>query len=594
MKRLFLILLLAGTSYAFSIESYYTHATVLENGDLNVYERIAFDLDEQYNEGFRSIRPQDAPSPSSVTVHSVKVNGNGADFYTQTYQGNTEIVWTETFPGKNAVELNYTLKDRVEVFDDFARVCFEHFGAGWPVSAKAFEARMTLPESSRGKDMHFEIYSAKEGEAFVEDLAVVTRISDVPPGNYVGGCYLFFRDSVSASRSASGSALEILKSERESYGSREILAPEEPFPFELFCVPLALMLAILSAAVHIKRRSDPKLPESILPPGRQEPAVVAALVNSSYDEKDLLAATLLELINKGAVDIAELEKKGETSAEVKKERTMLFLKKREGLDEHEQAVVDMIFSQGDEVDLDALAAKFSGITSRAEAMNHPITKAMERFDSVMKSLLQRRKMWELVERAQERKAIAASFGMFVLFFILFFGCVLVDAASYYLEQGSAVFLALIGSFVVLIVSLAYLAYVFITPRPPKELDEEYGGWDAFRRGLQSSRIKEYPPSSAVIWGEILVYATALGLAERVKRHLSELDAFTLKRVEEMERVRRSSYVFYGSALGVRNLSKYGNRSGVRSGGFSGRSSGGWSSRGGGGFSGGRSGGGGFR
>ncbi|MBU0527649.1 hypothetical protein KKE92_04155, partial [Candidatus Micrarchaeota archaeon] len=60
-------------------------------------------------------------------------------------------------------------------------------------------------------------------------------------------------------------------------------------------------------------------------------------------------------------------------------------------------------------------------------------------------------------------------------------------------------------------------------------------------------------------------------------------------VEEMEEISRSTGLVYVSAIGLNNLSKYGNRSG-----YSSRSSGGWSSSGGGGFSGGSSGGGGFR
>ena len=127
--------------------------------------------------------------------------------------------------------------------------------------------------------------------------------------------------------------------------------------------------------------------------------------------------------------------------------------------------------------------------------------------------------------------------------------------------------------------------------------DEYSKWDAFARAIKSSRLKEYPPSSAVIWGEILVYATALEMAEKVKKNFSELDAVTSKRLESLDVVRRSSYRYYDSAIGLYYLKTYGNRSGpvIRShGGFSSSSSGGWSSGGGGGFSGGSSGGGGFR
>jgi uncharacterized membrane protein len=143
----------------------------------------------------------------------------------------------------------------------------------------------------------------------------------------------------------------------------------------------------------------------------------------------------------------------------------------------------------------------------------------------------------------------------------------------------------------MLISCGVLVFIYLKPEVPKRFEKKYAKWAAFERALKSSRIKEHPPSSVVIWGKILVYATALGMTSRVKEHLSELDKLTLKRIEDMDQVRIVSYTFYSSAIRVSNLSKHGSRKGK--GGFSKSSSGGWSS-GGGGFSGGSSGGGGFR
>lgn len=93
------------------------------------------------------------------------------------------------------------------------------------------------------------------------------------------------------------------------------------------------------------------------------------------------------------------------------------------------------------------------------------------------------------------------------------------------------------------------------------MEEKFERWDVFARGLKSSRISEYPPSSFHIWGRILVYATALGMADKVRAHLSELDDLTLKYVEEMEGIGRSTTLVYASASGLRNLSKHGSRGG---------------------------------
>jgi len=178
-------------------------------------------------------------------------------------------------------------------------------------------------------------------------------------------------------------------------------------------------------------------------------------------------------------------------------------------------------------------------------------------------------------------------------FPMVFGAI--DLLPYLWATGNYLYLAyiLIGG-VGALLAIGAIYYFYSLPKLPIGWEKKYSEWDAFSRAVKSSSLKEEPPSAALIWGEILVYATALGLADKVERHLSELDTLLASRLKKMESVRSSSYVVYTSAWGVMNLSKYGNRHGARSSGFSGGSSGGWSS-GGGGFSGGGfSGGGGFR
>jgi hypothetical protein len=233
--------LVAGFSFAFSIDSYYSHVTVLGNGDLQVYEAINFTLDEQYNEGFRDIRKEDFKSLEDISVQSVKLNGEDVPFSLQMNGDQAEIVWKKTVIGANDVELDYTIRDRAQHYNDFSKVCFEHFGANWPASAARFSSKMDMPEAARGKDMHFEIYSYQEGNAFVDDLSVVVEMDDVQPGNYVGGCYLYDKGALETANTVNASALDILNDERQAYGSKTILAPEEEESSTLCCLPIAIL-----------------------------------------------------------------------------------------------------------------------------------------------------------------------------------------------------------------------------------------------------------------------------------------------------------------------------------------------------------------
>lgn len=594
---IFAFLFLFSSANAFSILSCENNAEVLTNGDLLVYEKLVFDLDEVYSEGYRSVRPQDFDSLSSIIVHSVKLNGEDVPYETVLNGGYAEIIWKKTVLGKNTVELNYTLENRVELYDDFARVCYEHYGANWAVPAQTFTSRMTLPEETRGTTMHFEIYSDKKGDAHIEDLSIVTELENVPSGNYVGGCYLFLRGAVNTTNTVSGSAYEILQEEREFYGSESVLEPEfDP----VFCVfPIFFIFLIFAASAYLvynKNKKRPGYPESIIPPEKEEPSVVSVLMRNELSQKDVMAATILRLISRGIVDIVELEKKGSKSAEIKRERTILFLKKKNAkLEPHEKTLIEMLFEKGDEVDLDAMAEEFEKIKTKKDAKKQAIVAELERFEDQIETLLRKGKVYDLRNKRKEKTVSITILAIVVLMILCPFSVLFSEVANTLLaDQNFLAFAVFAVSILGIVISVIYLFANFIQPEAPEKLKEKFAKWAGFMRAIMSSRLKEYPPASAVIWDDIIVYATALGLADKVEKHLSELKSFDMKKIEKMEKIRSSVFVYYSAAYGVRNLSKYGRRSGPRSsGGFSSASSGGWSG-GGGGFSGGSSGGGGFR
>lgn len=603
----FAFLILCASAFSFTIDNYLTDATVQTNGALHVKETITFTITAEdiaqmtQHEGYRSIRLQDYEQLSNIHVNSVKVDGAPAGNRVQQSPDNpenAEIVWTEVHEGQNIVALDYTISNRVELYNDFARICYEHYGANWPASAAIFQSRMTLPEASRGKDMHYQVYSAKQGSSRIEDLTIIVDINDVPSGNYVGACYLFARDSVQTSRTVNASALAILQNERESYAKQ---GPQKPvglldgegspvcccFITFIICTVLAI-----SAAYHTYLQPR-KYPDNLMPPDKEEPAVVAALIRNQFPEKDLFASTLLDLINRGIIDIIELEKKPGETMELKRERTILFLKKRPSdLKPYENAVLDLIFSEKNEVDLDQMAEDYKNVRTKDDAKKLSVEKNMDIYHSEMKKIIQDK---GLLSISNSKEVRVNQLGSITFFLVVFSLCTIPYMVSNVPNMGMDLLAALFISVPGVIILAPLLAYYYSSMKSehPKMYADEYEKWDAFYRAAKSSRLKEYPPGSAVIWGEILVYATALGLAEKVKKHLSELNILLPPRLENVQRMAPRFHTFYASAFAVSNLSKYGNRYGPSTGGFSGRSSGGWSG-GGGGFSGGSSGGGGFR
>lgn len=595
-------LLLCCSVFSFTIDNYLTESTAQPSGSLHVKEAITFTITAQdlsqmsAGEGYRSIRLQDYEQLSNIHLNSVKVNGATVESRVQQSPDNpenAEIVWTTVVEGQNIVILDYTISDRVELYNDFARICYEHYGANWPVPASVFQSRMTLPEASRGKDMHYQIYSSKQGSSHIEDLTIVVDMTNVPAGNYIGGCYLFARDSVHTSRTVNASALAILQDERQSYAKQNPvgLLDGEGAPACCCFSVFILLLALSMVAAYDTYLKPKKYPDNLMPPDKEEPSVVAALLRNEIPEKDLFASTLIDLINRNIIDIIELEKKPGETMELKRERTILFLKKRpDGLKPYENAVLDLIFSDKNEVDLDQMAEDFKSVRTKDEAKKLNVEKNLDLYRSEMEKIIKEKGLWHSSQGKEVRKS---QLGPITFFLMAFSFCIIPYMFSEVPNMGTDVLIALLIGAPGVLALTPLLAYYYSSMKSeyPKMYAEEFEKWDAFRRGAQASRLKEYPPASAAIWGEILVYSTALGLADKVKKHLSELNILLPPRLENVQRATPHFHSFYASAFAVSNLSKYGSRYGS-TGGFSGRSSGGWS--GGGGFSGGHSGGGGFR
>lgn len=591
MKLYLIFLVLISFAFSFSILNYENNVDIQTNGDIIIKEKINFDMDKPYSEGFRSIRKDEFDSIDDIILDNVTLNNEIISSSLYKVENGAEIVWKKVVVGQNLIEINYRIKNRVEKFDDFARLCYEHYGSKWPVSADKFVSKTTPPINASGETVHFQVYSEKNGSATIENRTIVIQIDSVPSGNYVGGCYLFDKTSVQTNRIMNGSAYEILKNERKTYGSVEVLKPEFP-PYEFCCIPIFIIIAII-AYLESKNKLPKRGTENILPPSKDEPAIVAALVRNELPQKDLMAATILQLINQKVLEIIELENKGETSATLKKERTILILKKETELKSHQKALIDMIFSDKKEVDLDALADRFSKIKDTAEAKK--IDEQIRKFNSEQEKIAINYN--ELIKSRNTRLGVIGGLGSVLLFGLCIASVAFFDIFDYidYLNSiGNfitpiTIWISLIASIPLLI----YTAYHYSKQKIPEKYSIEFEKWSGFENAIRSSRLKEYPPSSIEIWGEILVYATALGLADKVKTHLSELGKFSaedLSKINKLDTVRFASYAFYSSTTRVHNVANPAPRS---SGSYSSHSSGGWSG-GGGGFSGGSSGGGGFR
>ncbi len=74
--------------------------------------------------------------------------------------------------------------------------------------------------------------------------------------------------------------------------------------------------------------------------------------------------------------------------------------------------------------------------------------------------------------------------------------------------------------IVFVLILVYYIYVASIKKRNKDANEEYVKWKAFKNFLEDfGEFKDYPMPGVIVWEQYLVYATSLGIAEKVMKQL---------------------------------------------------------------------------
>jgi hypothetical protein len=105
----------------------------------------------------------------------------------------------------------------------------------------------------------------------------------------------------------------------------------------------------------------------------------------------------------------------------------------------------------------------------------------------------------------------------------------------------------ISSFILLIISVIVTTRIPLMVKYNEDFYEEYLQWGAFKNGLSHLvSVKDAKADAVVLWEEYLVYATALGVADKVLKQFQELGMVDAERLNNYHGV----YVFSNSFTGA--------------------------------------------
>jgi uncharacterized membrane protein len=280
---------------------------------------------------------------------------------------------------------------------------------------------------------------------------------------------------------------------------------------------LAYPLMLVALYYRVGKEEEYTVPEylSYVPNPSRKPWQVNLVFHKDVMDMDENAfyATILDLVRRGILSIREAGD-DDVVLEINEEA----IKRDEKLDGYESTTLEFLrrFGEGNmfsfkrfrervEADVKRNRSAAQSYTDWFKALRTPPREALD----LVKQLIEPRKpipIWVIV---------ASFFAVFALIVLL------ANKPAYYIyPQRIAIYgFTLIGEMV-----LSYKMPSYVFGRWKRDYYKEKLEWEAFRKFLSDlAQLKKYAPQDIVIWKEWLVYATALGVADKVVEAMKELN-----------------------------------------------------------------------
>ena len=524
------IILLLCTGYAFAEDRSYSIPSLdmdlfLQNdGSIHVKETIHYSFSGTYNGVYR-----DLPLKNGQILQNVKVSTQGAYSSQEIIDQGTnqrikiylysDAAKTTSISSKDVdVTLEYDLLHVLRFYNDIAELQYKLVGEGWEVPIDQLNAKIHVPSSDGVKYWLNPPYYAKNSSWQGNTLEVTS--GNIPSGDYFEVRMVLPKSQFSANPTngtlINQDALSQIEQIQNDYQN------QLNFKSTLYSILAILMiLAIfIPVIIYFRYGREPKIDyqaeyERDIPTD-DPPALVNAICGPGFSKKigepdmDGFKATIMDLIDRKYL----LMEKESPSKEGYGIDDSMFLKVNPGKDKSslkgfELDILNFLeeFEEDGLISLDQISADLSDretAKSFRDTYNNWKTDIKDKFlsDDQLNKIF--------IKKGDTYLKIFGVVGIIVAAIVFFITITdSLPAAGY----------ALLASIVLGVVSIIS----FILPQKIAgqwtTYGEEYDAkWHNFKKYIQDfSLIKEYPPESVTIWNKYLVYATALGAADAVRK-----------------------------------------------------------------------------
>lgn len=514
------------------VDSLDIYANVNTDGSMDVVETIKWDIEGNLNGVYRDILIEGKNllnSATGITVTDVLVNdepyvssretlknGTSGKYNVNEIDGGVRIkIFSPSEDEYKTTKISYTLNDVVVKYNDIAEMYWNFIGDGWNYGIGSVNIVITVPENLNTLKIfgHGPLNGMSE---IVNENTLTLKVQNLRANEQVDARILMDKDAFTVVKNQKENAIDrILEDEKvlaeDANHKREVA--KVWLYVTIFVVIFAVTLPIISYISF--RRKIPKakfngkyyreLPEDYGPSVMNK---VLFPVTGVLSSKDMLA-TLLDLVRKKYVDIEKIYKDNDKTKKVLDYKLIKIKDNLDDLSEVERYFIDtMIFKDKKEITLKELNKENTkNETSQKEAF-----KEYEKWKEIID-----KKAKEVNVIKEKKTGTGKVIGITVLCTILTVVLLFVGISKDYAD---IMVIAGIGMFILIyeIVGIS-ISVTTLNARTEKGIEHEKM-WKAFKRFLLDfSKLDERGFEDLILWEHYLVYATGLGIADKVIKQL---------------------------------------------------------------------------
>ncbi|MEE8358893.1 MAG: DUF2207 domain-containing protein [Candidatus Hydrothermarchaeales archaeon] len=520
---LFLVILVSVSPvYArdYNLKSATAEIVIDSNGIVHVTESITYTFSGTYKEVFRQIYP-----PPGGSIRNIKIEclGQPCESRVDTINGGYELVaeLPQPTPAGIIFVVSYDYYKGLKVYDDISELHYKLWGEEWEKPLEEMEAIIYLPKGA-GSELSYWLHPESFANYEKTDGDTIILKTDRIPSNTWYEIRVAFPRLENPNPQyvsiQSGSGLEKILEIEKAYKRQQGTANN------LYILIWLLALIFLAVPFYIYYRfgREPEIDYHTIyerePPDKSKPAAVNAIMRGRIGEPDMDAfvATIMDLVYRGYISLKD----------VKTEKKYLGLFNRT----EEDIIIEINKKDTSEL-LDFEKGALNILKKHAKKgslswsqLKDTLGKDSKFYDFInhWNNLVEFHIKVEKLFISTGNNYLMAFGGTTIFLFVL--GAV--GIGKYFpLNQFPGISRVTPPGIIIALVGVGSLVISIVNEKGAGRFTPEgrlyYERWTHFRKYLTDfSALKEHPPESIKLWDFYMVYAVALGVAEKVIKNMA--------------------------------------------------------------------------